>query len=717
MLNKDVHMLRLFALSGLVLTACYEKAPPAAAEQRTTQAGGSILLDTEDNDNDGFSELMGDCNDSDPSIAPDAEEICDDIDNDCDGLIDEEATDGVTGYVDADNDGFGDSNMPVHACPAWFSDPYVDHLSLNDLDCNDEDPAINPEAREVCDDIDSDCNPDNDDSGADGTPVYADADGDGFGVSPKTGMICLDADFPELGFPSEPEPGTSLFANDCDDADETTHPTADEYCNETDNDCDGIIDNAAVDRVEWFHDADGDGFGNADVSLGIYCSLPGMADNGDDCDDADASIHPDAVEICDGMDNDCNGGDDEGLTNVYFLDSDNDGYGDPSAPGEYCDDPGEGFSDNNEDCNDADAGINPGAEDTAGDEVDQNCDGIELCFVDADDDGWTADSPAIISSPDALCSGPGEAMATAPAGDCDDTDAALGSIDFDADCDGTLTGEDCDDNDDTSTIIATDGDCDGVLTADDCDDGDNTSTIVATDGDCDGTLTDEDCDDDDAAVPATDADCDGVLTADDCDDNDPHALPGIAYLEEASSDCMRDFDGDGWGEASPSEGISAGTDCDDDDIDRASILSDADCDGSETADDCDDDDATLSEEDEDEDGQTSCDGDCDDEDAYTFIGAAELDDDLDACMRDHDEDGYGDINPPEGVTPGVDCDDEDATIGSVDFDADCDGTVSEDDCDDDNHSLSEEDLDGDGLTSCGGDCDDLDPDVLECPVD
>jgi hypothetical protein len=527
MLNKDVQMLRLFALSGFVLTACYDKAPPAASEQRTTQAGSSILLDTQDNDNDGFSEIMGDCNDSDPSIAPDAEEICDNIDNDCDGLTDEDATDGVTGYVDADNDGFGDGNMPVQACPAWFSDPYVDHLSPNDLDCNDEDPAINPGARELCDGVDSDCNPDNNGSGADGTPVYADTDGDGFGVSPKTGLICLDADFPELGFPSEPEPGTSLFATDCDDADEMIHPTADEYCNETDNDCDGVIDNAAIDRVEWFHDADGDGFGNTDISLGIHCSLASMADNGDDCDDADASIHPDAVEICDGVDNDCNGGDDEGLTNVYFLDSDDDGYGDPSAPGEFCDDPGEGFSDNNEDCNDADAAINPGAEDTAGDEIDQNCDGTELCFVDADDDGWTADSPAILASADALCSGPGEAMATDPAGDCDDTDAGIGSIDFDADCDGTLTDEDCDDDDSASTAIADDADCDSVITAEDCDDDDVALGAISADADCDGTLTSDDCNDDDPAstVFANDADCDGFITTADCNDSDAAINP------------------------------------------------------------------------------------------------------------------------------------------------------------------------------------------------
>ena len=58
--------------------------------------------------------------------------------------------------------------------------------------------------------------------------------------------------------------------------------------------------------------------------------------------------------------------------------------------------------------------------------------------------------------------------------DCDDSDALVGSISADADCDGTVTEADCDDTDATSTTVAIDADCDGTLMETDCDDEDVT---------------------------------------------------------------------------------------------------------------------------------------------------------------------------------------------------------------------------------------------------
>ena len=509
-------MVKYFALFGFVLTACYEKSPPSADEP--AGHAGAISSDIVDHDNDGFSEFNGDCNDSDAMIGPQAEEVCDGIDNDCDGLIDEEPTDSVTGYVDADADGYGDADKPVQACPSWFLDPYVDNLSRNDRDCNDADPTIYPTAREMCDLIDQDCKAENDGFGADGIPVYADEDGDGFGLGSVAARICLDENFPDMGFGDAPELGLSLVATDCDDTDAMTYPDAEEYCNDTDNDCDGVADDNAVDRSEWFFDGDGDGFGDPSLSLGLYCALEGMADKADDCDDSNSEIHPEAVEVCDGVDNDCDGGDDEGLTTVFFRDADGDGYGDGDWPSDHCDDPGEGFADDDDDCNDADDTINPAALDTAGDEVDQNCDGIELCFVDEDEDGFTTDSPALTPSPDGLCSGAGLALADAPAGDCDDSTPGInpGAVEapgdgVDQDCDATeLCYIDADDDgyvlDFEATTSSADISCTGAGLAHagammgDCADDDPESTTTHDDGDCDGVVTDDDCDDENTDV-------------------------------------------------------------------------------------------------------------------------------------------------------------------------------------------------------------------------
>ena len=59
----------------------------------------------------------------------------------------------------------------------------------------------------------------------------------------------------------------------------------------------------------------------------------------------------------------------------------------------------------------------------AGDEIDQNCDLSETCFVDADGDGSRPDATSVIFSIDVRCDGDGEAAAAAPTTDCDDGDA------------------------------------------------------------------------------------------------------------------------------------------------------------------------------------------------------------------------------------------------------------------------------------------------------
>ena len=128
-------------------------------------------------------------------------------------------------------------------------------------------------------------------------------------------------------------------------------------CNDED------VDEDASTGSEFFTDADGDGYGDANASV-ILCELQdGYADNADDCDDTSALANPDGEEVCDGLDNDCNGltdDDDSAVSDQseYYIDVDGDGYGDLSTSMLSCESP-DGYIDNSEDCNDTDASVNP----------------------------------------------------------------------------------------------------------------------------------------------------------------------------------------------------------------------------------------------------------------------------------------------------------------------------------------------------------------------
>ena len=209
--------LPLWIALSLILSGC----PSIATDDDVSGGDG-----TQDVDGDGYSS-PDDCDDGDPAINPGADELCNETDDDCDGVVDNDPVDGNTYYADADGDGY--YGAPVLAC----SLPEGAGFASND--CNDEDPLIHPGADEGCDGVDSDC---------DGAPASDEVDTD------------LD------GF---------LACAECDDTDPLVSPAAAEQCDGIDNDCDGELD----EQGSFALDADGDGFGDAaQVPVVASCDAP-----------------------------------------------------------------------------------------------------------------------------------------------------------------------------------------------------------------------------------------------------------------------------------------------------------------------------------------------------------------------------------------------------------------------------------------------------------
>ena len=271
-----------------------------------------------DSDGDGWTDLCGDCDDTNAFVFPGATELCDGLDHDCDNDIDD-ADDDEDGYIstacggpDCDD---GDANVnpaQLEACDGLDNDcdgspetggedQDADGWLVCDGDCDDGDALINPDGEEICNEADDDC----DGSVDEGWNRDQDADGT---VNPDCG------------------------GDDCDDLDSDVSPIEVETCDGKDNDCNGDIDDV---------DADGDGFFSAECG-------------GDDCNDLRASTWPGAPEACDGNDTDCNGV-------VNDVDLDADGGLDANCGGD--------------DCHDGDPNVFLGAVEICDDGVDNDCDG------------------------------------------------------------------------------------------------------------------------------------------------------------------------------------------------------------------------------------------------------------------------------------------------------------------------------------------------------
>jgi predicted outer membrane repeat protein len=294
-----------------------------------------------------------------------------------------------------------------------------------------------------------------------------DADGSTADIGVHGGLSAWDTDRDGDG---------SDYDADCDDLNPDAYPGGTETCGGLDEDCDGSVDESgASDALTWYLDDDEDGYGDA-ASTEIGCTAPSgyVADN-TDCDDTDSAINPGAREVCGaGLDNDCDGvvdPTDSWDVQVFRLDADGDGFGQSNLA--IACTLGEGLSENNEDCDDTDATVFPGAVEIPYDGIDQDCSGGDLC--DVDEDGFD----------DARCGGD----------DCDDN-AALhypGAPEtpydgIDQDCDGsdwcdidqdgldalTCGGTDCDDTDSAVGVCEDTGDTGSV---------DDTGTPADTDTD------------------------------------------------------------------------------------------------------------------------------------------------------------------------------------------------------------------------------------------
>ncbi|WP_166404841.1 MopE-related protein [Desulfonema ishimotonii] len=321
---------------------------------------------------DGYAEKSGDCDDTDENINPDAKEICDEADNDCNGEIDECCK---TYYLDWDKDSFGDPDLEksIDSCKDEPPEGYVD----NNEDCDDSDPKEKPNQK-----------------------WYKDADGDKYSSDGTFQTAC---ERPEKHFLKSE---LNKISGDCDDTDDEVYPDAPEKLDGKDNNCDGEVESEYI----YYPDMDGDGYGDSDETkaIDVYSETPPtgcVPDHSDcndenpdehpgqlwykdgdgdkhsdgtkeiscerpdlhfleseldsttgDCNDSDENIGPGVEEKCDGKDNNCDGRIDEDVTIKFYRDADGDGYGDAAFSVKGCEQP-DGYVENDDDMDDTDPAV------------------------------------------------------------------------------------------------------------------------------------------------------------------------------------------------------------------------------------------------------------------------------------------------------------------------------------------------------------------------
>jgi hypothetical protein len=299
-----------------------------------------------------------DCDDSNAAINPAAKDECNFIDDDCDRFVDEDGPP-LQIWFDDDGDGYGDpTRSPFLACAV------SSNQATNSDDCDDDDAAINPAAKDVCNFVDDDCDRFIDE---DGPPlqIWFDDDGDGYGDPTRSPFLACAV-----------SSNQATNSDDCDDDDAAINPAAKDVCNFVDDDCDRFIDEDIPPLTLWFDD-DGDGYGDAHSSAFTACvASSGQVENGDDCDDGDAAVNPGATDVCNLGDDDCDGlVDEDDLPDKVWPDLDGDGHGDGAYTASIACTVPSGYAASDDDCDDGDASISPSATEVCNDE-DDDCNGV-----------------------------------------------------------------------------------------------------------------------------------------------------------------------------------------------------------------------------------------------------------------------------------------------------------------------------------------------------
>ena len=674
-----------------------------------------------------------DCDDSSSSVFPDAVEFpADNFDQNCDGL--EEC------FLDADEDSFGSTQVGEIEDLSCLTDGF----SLNNLDCDDSNPAAFPGAAQQ-DNM---------------TACLVDADGDGFGATyPANGDItpgtdCNDGDstvntaaietyydgidqncdeWSDFDSDQDGQDSTDYGGLDCDDSNGTIYFDASLFeppVDFIDQNCDGL--------ENCYLDDDLDGYGNitglTGSSSALDCSASGFSLTMDDCNDQDVNFSPNAQELCDGEDNDCD-------TSLSTDETDDDGDGFVECAFDANTWLGSASVVGGQDCDDVESSVYPGASEISSDGIDQDCDGVDLEQITVAElvlgdlviteisyynypgraDDWfevynatefeidlmglevqtnlgifTVNTNTIlpvnsyivfIESSDVGATGnfPFSQAAIIETGlllnDLGDylsieySGLSIAEVDIPS---YTSLGYGQGISAVLSDVSAAQNSLASWCPSQVLGYSSGNDTYLASPGmdnddcDCDddGSFHHVDCDDSDILLNQADVDSDGVST---CDGDCDDSDPVLGVPTDADGDGQTDCDGD----------------CDDTNVVLNTLDFDGDgltsCDG-----DCDDSDSFFNLDDSDGDTYTTCDGDCDD-----FDPTLNLD--------DVDSDGAS--------TCDGDCDDNNtsfivATDADYDGETDCDG-----DCDDSDQLMNHSDYDGDGLTSCDGDCDDLDPNI------
>lgn len=591
--------------------------PCGAGEVCEEDADRCVLETCADPDADGDGDARpacggNDCDDENGSVHSGAQEVCDDagLDEDCDPTTNHNDRVGLNDG-DRDGDGFV-NNICFNVLP--------DGSENRGTDCDDGRLTVNPTAIEACNERDDDCDGRLDEGEL--ITFHRDVDGDGFGCDPATNPACTDAPVEACAA----DPGWVLASGDCDDTVRAVNPSSSEICNGRDDDCDGMTDpgcacaagatqpcgsgvGICIEGVQtcdvagiWggcstalpgtvsescngmdddcdgttdegttvtcYADGDGDGYAGITAAMTEACSCtPGVTtarapSTGADCNDGNPAVNPTSPEICNMVDDDCDGMIDEGVTLACYTDGDGDGFA-PAGATETrtCGVCGGSRTSRSPiiaiDCDDSVSSINPlGAERCNG--VDDDCDGI----VD----------------PGCACTtGTSETCGIAT-GVCEEgtrfcVSGAWGP------CDGSVgpSAESCNGSDD---------DCDGTT-----DEGVTSTYYADSDGDlyADLSLSTEACSAPAGYISLTLADCDDTTGAANpgnlessypCDmiDNDCDGTVDEAALTTSPRDglmgrlnsCYRDRDGDGFGASSgtpiyectcPTGYVTDNTDC------------------------------------------------------------------------------------------------------------------------------------------------------------